>query len=243
MQTSVGKDSPLPLYYQLKTHILESISAGEYAPGQMLPSERELQERFGVSRATVRQALAELVNEGVLERRQGIGTIVAPKRIAPQLLRLTSFTEDMRGRGHAAGSQTLTASCVAPPPNVRERLMLAPGESVWEVYRLRLADGEPIGLQQLYVPAWLGLDEQDFLQMTSYYRLLESKSGVTVQWGHELLNARTATAREARLLQTKTGSALINVERVSYDQQERPVEHVFFVYRADRYVYDLTLYR
>ncbi len=243
MQTSVGKDSPLPLYYQLRTRILESIAAGEYSPGQMLPSEREFQEQFGVSRATVRQALAELVNERVLERRQGIGTMVAPKRIAPQLLKLTSFSEDMRGRGYSAGSQTLDAALVTPPASVRERLRLAAGENAWEVYRLRLADEEPIGLQQLYVPLWLGLAEHDFLRMTSFYRLLESRCGVTVHWGHELLNARNATAREAKLLETKAGSALINVERVSYDQQERPVEHVFFVYRADRYVYDLTLYR
>lgn len=243
MQTSVGKDSPLPLYYQLKTRILESISAGEYSPGQMLPSEREFQEQFSVSRATVRQALTELVNERVLERRQGIGTVVAPKRITPQLLKLTSFSEDMRGRGYSAGSQTLDAALVTPPANVRERLMLATGEDVWQVYRLRLADEEPIGLQQLYVPLWLGLTQLDFQQMTSFYRLLESRCGVTVQWAHELLNARNATAREARLLQSKPGSALINVERVSYDQQERPVEYVFFIYRADRYVYDLTLYR
>jgi GntR family transcriptional regulator len=243
MNTGVGKDSPIPLYYQLKTRILEAIAAGEYSPGQMLPSERELQESFGISRATVRQALTELVNEHVLERRQGIGTVVAPKRIAPQLLKLTSFSEDMRGRGHTAGARTLELALVPPPAAVRERLQLPPGELVWSVFRLRLADEEPVGIQLLYVPPWLGLSEHDLETMSSFYRLLETKCGVSVQRAHELLNARNATAREAKLLQVKSGSALINVERVSYDDRERPVEHVFFVYRADRYVYELTLYR
>lgn len=243
MDSNVGKDSPLPLYYQLKTLVREWTQSGEYTPGQMLPSERELQERWGVSRATVRQALTELVNEGVLERRRGIGTVVAPKRIAPQLLRLTSFSEDMRARGHTAGSHTLDVRLATPPANVRCALNVAEGDCVWSVYRLRLADEEPIGLQQLYFPLWLGLSETDLTTMASFYRLLETRSGVTVRWAHELLNARNATRSEAKLLHIRAGSALINVERISYDEQERPVEHVFFCYRADRYVYDLILYR
>lgn len=243
MNSVIGKDSPLPLYYQLKTHILDLIAAGELQPGQMLPSERQLQEQHEISRATVRQALTELVNEGVLERKQGIGTVVARKKIAPQLLKLTSFTEDMRGRGFTPGSVTLELAHTAPPAYVRDALKLGGHETIQSIYRLRLADDEPIGLQLLYVPPWLGLSDKELADLGSFYQLLKEKCGIEVVRAHEYLNARNATAREARYLHIKAGRALINVERVSYDSKDWPVEYVQFVYRADRYVYDLTLYR
>jgi len=238
-----GKASPLPLYYRLKTHILAQIRAGTYAPGQMLPSERQLQEEHAVSRATVRQALTELVNEGVLERRQGVGTIVAAPKIAPQLFKLTSFSEDMRSRGLTPGSVTLDVQHVTPAPAVQEKLALADASPIQFVLRLRLADDKPIGVQRLYVPPWLALSDEQLRQVRSYYAMIEASNGLTVLRAHELLNAKNASASEARLLGIRRGQALINVERVSYDAQDRPIEYVEFVYRADRYQYAINLYR
>ncbi len=243
MKSFLGKESPIPLYYQLKTHILAQIETGELAPGQMLPSERQLQEQYGISRATVRQAVTELVNEGLLERRQGIGTVVALRKISPQLMQLTSFSEDMHGRSFTPGSVTLEVKHVVPPTVVSQSLGLNSAEPIQSVYRLRMADKEPIGLQRLYVPPWLNIPDSAMENLVSYYALLESRFGVTVRRAREYLNARNATASEARHLHIRAGRALINVQRVSYDAEDRPIEFVEFVYRGDRYMYDLTLYR
>lgn len=239
----LGKTSRLPLYYQLKQRLLDAIERGQFAAGQLLPSERQLQEQYAISRATVRQALSELVIEGVLERQQGIGTRVARRRIAPLHLKLTSFSEEMSTRGLTPGSTLLELAEVPAPARVQERLALELAARLWMVYRLRLADGEPIGLQRLYVPPWLGFGSDDLRTAQSYYGLLARQRQLEVVHAHEFLNARNATAAEARHLSVRPGAALINVQRVAYDLHNRPLEYVELVYRGDRYTYDLTLFR
>jgi GntR family transcriptional regulator len=243
MDFSLGRENPLPLYYQLKQHIIEQIARGELTPGQMLPSERQYQEMLSVSRATVRQALNELVNDGYLERQQGVGTIVARKKIAPQLLRLTSFSEDMRSRGFSPGSVTLKIEQSLPSSQVRKIYQLSGDTPICSVYRLRHADGDPIGLQRLYLPPWLSFTDDDLLNMNSYYRLLEERFNLSVDHAHEILTAKNATPQEAELLKIASGQALLYIERSSYDKEDRILEFVQFVYRADRYQYELMLYR
>lgn len=243
MDFTLGRNNPLPLYYQLKQHIIEQIAHGELKPGQMLPSERQYQETLSVSRATVRQAFSELVNEGYLERQQGVGTVVARKKIAPQLLRLTSFSEDMRSRGFTPGSETLKIEQSLPSPQVRKIYQIAQNTPIRSVYRLRYADGDPIGLQRLFLPPWLPLTDDELLHMTSYYNLLEERFHLSIDHAHETLSARGATPQEAELLKIAHGQALLYIERSSYDKEDQVLEFVQFVYRADRYQYELMLYR
>lgn len=238
-----GSESRAPLYVQLKNQLLKEIQGGSLAPGQMIPSERLLQQEHRVSRATVRQAIGELVAEGVLERRQGVGTSVARRKIAPLHLKLTSFSDEMSARGLRPGSVVIEMRTVTPSPVVRERLGLDGDEPHQMVYRLRLADDEAISLQRLYVPPWLGLSAEELHSADSYYGLLARRHAIDVVRAHEYLNARNANGEEARLLRVRKGAALINVERVAYDAEGRPVEYVEIVYRGDRYTYDLTLYR
>src|SRR5215210_2988344 len=141
------KSGPLPRYYQLKEIIRERLRTGEWAPGSLIPSERELCERYGISRMTARQSISELVNEGLLYREQGKGTFVGHPKIAQQLLRLTGFTEDMRAREQRPGAKVLRAEMWPAAAATAERLRVRLGQPVYRLRRLRLADSEPLALE------------------------------------------------------------------------------------------------
>lgn len=240
---ALDKKRRMPLYYQLKQRLQEHLATERLQQGDVIPSERELQERFAVSRATVRQAVGELVSEGVLERRQGVGTVVARPKIAPELRQLTSFSEDMRARGLRPGAQLITAEQVQAPLPVRELYGIDADVPVWMLYRLRLADEEPLGLQRIFLPPSLPFTLAEIMAMESYYQLLERRFGLLMSRAEELLGARNATEPEAMLLRIAVGQALLVRERVTFDQYGRPVEFVQFVYRGDRYQYRLPLER
>src|SRR5713226_4658565 len=116
----IDRQSPIPMYYQIMNQLREKISAGEYTVDSALPPERELVESYQVSRMTIRQAISELVNEGILVGRRGIGTFVAPPKIEQPLNRLTSFTEDMAQRGMQGGSRRVSFKEIVPGPAVRK---------------------------------------------------------------------------------------------------------------------------
>src|SRR5919205_4653418 len=116
------KSGPLPRYYQLKEIIREGIRSGAWPPGSLIPSERELCERYGISRMTARQSITELVNEGLLYREQGRGTFVGRPKIAQKLLRLTGFTEDMKAREQRPGARVLAAEMWPADAATAERL-------------------------------------------------------------------------------------------------------------------------
>ncbi len=209
----------------------------------MLPPERELQERYQVSRATVRHALDELEREGVLKRIQGIGTIISDAKIRPEIMKLTSFTEDMLARGLQPGSKTLDLNLVVPPQIVQNSLALKPDEKVWYVKRLRLADQEPVGLNELYIPPTLEFAPADLNQMLSYYTLLDQRHHLRPMYAVEHLTARVAAEEEAAILAVSVGSPLLFIKRITYTEDNTPLEYVNLIYRADRYEYQVTLYR
>src|SRR5215467_15738388 len=143
----IDKNSPIPMYYQIMNQLRERIAAGEYTVNDALPPERELVEAYQVSRMTIRQAILELVNEGILVRRKGIGTFVAPPKLEQRLNSLTSFTEDMAQRGMKAGSRIISFKEMSPDPTLRKTLGLSAEEKVFECVRLRLADEDPMALE------------------------------------------------------------------------------------------------
>lgn len=236
----LNKFDRVPLYFQIKNLIAEQIRQGKMISGEALPSEHTLMQLFHVSRATIRQALNELEMEGLIERRQGVGAFVKAKKIEPELIRLTSFSEDMRSRGLRPGSQTLQVENILPDARIMNFLGLSAKVPLWCVRRLRFANDEPIGLQYLYIPPWIEIDPEELMNLQSYYELLNRK-GIQLAHASELLTARTATKREAELLTTKARRPLLVADRVTYDTRNLCVEYVQFIYRADRYQYCLTL--
>ena len=147
------KSTPIPLYYQLAEQLGEQIQAGELEPGAQIPSEREMSEQFGISRMTVRQAIAYLVQQGVLVVKQGVGTFVAEPKLAHDALHLLGFTEEMMRRGGTATSRTLEQAVITPPKGVANELGLKPGEAVVKIVRLRLSADTPLLLEAIFIPA------------------------------------------------------------------------------------------
>ncbi len=206
-----------------------------------MPTEAEMKEEYGLSRATVRQALEELESEGYIERKRRFGTIVSRQRIKPELLKLTSFSEDVHARGLIPESKTLDVDFVVPPPRVREAFGLEPHEKVWRIRRLRAASGEPFGLHELYLPPTLQFSPRDLTGMTSYYKLLEEQHGLKPSCASEHLTASVANKQESGLLKIAEGAPLLVAWRSTYNENNQIIECVKILYRADRYEYTIQL--
>lgn len=230
------KELPIPLYYQIKTRLLEQIEAGQLTPGDRVPSERELTERFGVSRMTARQALVELETQGYLVRVQGKGTFVATPKIEQPLAMLTSFTEDMRRRGLQAGARVLSAGEVPAGRRVSHALGLAENAPVFRLERLRLAGGEPMALEISHLDAAYFPDLRSLnFEHVSLYQVLAERYSIRLVRATQSLEAVPADPRQAEVLHVREGTPLMLMERTSWDQQDRPIETVRSYYRGDRY--------
>src|ERR671932_1912078 len=203
--------------------------------GEAIPSERRLSTELGISRLTVRAALDDLVRDGYLERRQGAGTFVSEPKIAQQLT-LTSFSEDMRRRGMVPGSRTIELRETHAGAAVGRALNISPDARVVLIRRLRLADGEPMALETLYVPADLvpGLTHAQ-LEDSSFYELLERDYGVVIASGMQSIEPTVTNDEESDLLGVPLHSPAFLFERTSRSDDGTTVEFVRSLYRGDRY--------
>ncbi|HEY3364438.1 MAG TPA: GntR family transcriptional regulator [Symbiobacteriaceae bacterium] len=233
-----------PLYYQIKTWLLEVIDSGAYRPGDRIPSERELTDQFGVSRMTARQALKELESQGYLYRVQGRGTFVATPKLEQPLIALTSFTEDMLRRGLVAGAQVISSREVLAGFHVGHALGIEQAAPVFRLERLRLADGQPMALEVAHLPVALcpGLTTVDFSQV-SLYGILAERFAIRLRRASQSLEAVAASAYEAEVLHAREGVPLLLMERLARDEGGRPVEFVRSWYRGDRYRFTTELIR
>jgi GntR family transcriptional regulator len=235
---------PTPLYHQLKQIVRAEIERGVYHPGDRLPTEVELMQRYGVSRITVRQALDELDAEGVIVRRHGKGTYVAEKCIEQDLVRLTDFVEDMELASLSPSSQVLAFFHEPANPSVAQALAVTTGDEVVRVDRLRLANGRPIAYDTTWLPLRFGLLlSQDALAHETIYHILETRYNIPVEAGTFHITAVSASAEQAQLLEVTPGSGLLLIERVSYTIGNVPVYIQQRYYRPDRVSYRVTLQR
>ncbi|MGF1472285.1 MAG: GntR family transcriptional regulator [Rubrobacteraceae bacterium] len=242
-QPRVPEDVPVPKYYRLKESIRAMIEDRQLGEGHMIPSERELCERYGVSRMTARQAVTDLVNEGILYREQGRGTFVAGKKLRHETTRLTSFTQDMQERGMEASSKVLEIEVEGAGPAVARMLQVEPGEKTVRLRRVRNADGEPMALETSYLVYEIAGDilKAD-LERSSLYQEL-TKQGVAITRAEQSYEATLVSETEATPLQVPAGNAALLVERVTFDEEDRPFEYVKSVYRGDRYRVTAILHR
>jgi GntR family transcriptional regulator, N-acetylglucosamine utilization regulator len=223
-----------PLYLRLQRLLGEAIERGALGAGDALPPERELARSLGISRVTVRKALAELVDSGRLQARRGSGTFVAgsPRRFEQPLSRLISFTDDVRARGLVPSTRTLDAAVALPSPEETMVLGLGIGQRVARLERLRLADGKPMAIERAVLPNAILPDPA--VVTSSLYALLESR-GLRPVRGLQRLAAANLTAAEAALLQVAAGAAVLRIDRVSYLGDGRVVEFTRSLYRGDTY--------
>ncbi|WP_227424778.1 GntR family transcriptional regulator [Pengzhenrongella sicca] len=212
---------------------LRSLVTHELAVGDAIPSERLLCERFGVSRMTVRQAVDALVVEGLLAREQGRGTFVAPTKLDLEV-RLASFGEEMRRRGMEPSSKVLAAEQVAASSDIADALDLLPGEQVFYLHRVRYADGEPMAIEQTWVPCGLAPGLFDDGAPPSVYGELRRR-GLEPDWGEDTVAATEVDAQDAELLGLRAGKAVLRLSRRTFAGEVACV-YSRSSYRADRYV-------
>jgi GntR family transcriptional regulator len=236
------RESPDPLYTQLKESIVNDILAGRYGPHQRLPSERDLSIHYNVSRMTVRQALLELGRDGMIYTRAGKGTFVAEPKIDQRLRTLSGFTQDVNARGGKSSSRVLEFRVVAAAPDIAAALRLAPGTEVFILSRLRLADGVPLALESAYLPFKMfpGLLDHDFT-IESLYSVLENEHNCPLTQAEQTIESALANKREAEMLEVISPAAVFKIQRLSMTNDGLPVEYVVSVYRGDRYKFHSVL--
>lgn len=239
----VSRASQIPLYHQVANSLRERITSGAWGPGRRLPSEHDLVARYGASRITIRQALAELTHEGLILRERGRGSFVRDSTITAGPHELTSFSAEMRARGLKASSRVLSVGVVAADSATAQRLDIAEGNPVIRIERLRFGDGEPMGVQLAFLPAseFPGLENADFAS-TSLYEELEQRYGAVIEEADETFIVAGVDGDAARHLDLPSGSPCLIVERIGWSGG-RPVEFTKSVMRGDRYRVQLRLRR
>jgi GntR family transcriptional regulator len=230
-------ESSVPLYIQIKELLQRQIESGEYAVGARLPSERELAQRYDVSRMTARQALRALAQEGLTHSRVGKGTFVSAPKINQELLALTSFSEDMRQRGIQPSSRVLSAEVHPAGTEVAARLHVLPGTEIVVLKRVRLADRRPLALETTHLPHRLcpGLLKQHDFERDSLYEVLRREYGWTLAWADQVIETRLPEESECHALDLDEKTPILKFTRVTFNEQNQPVEFVRSVYRGDQY--------
>ena len=236
----------IPKYYQLANILRKQIENEDFQPQEAIPSERQLEQHYNLSRPTIRQAIDLLSRQGYLYRVHGKGTFVSPPKLQKGMLELTSFSEDMRNRGLKPGQRILEFEYVEPDSKTRRKLEITDNEKkVLRIKRLRYGDEEPMGLQDSY----LALDSEHTITREeieeggSIYVILQEKFGLYPTEADETIEVTLATHEEAELLNIKEGSPLLLNERTLWSQDRKAIEFVRILYRGDRYKYFVRLTR
>ncbi|WP_322150873.1 GntR family transcriptional regulator [Paratractidigestivibacter sp.] len=230
-----------PLYDQLVDILRDRIDT-EMEPGDLLPSERELSERYGLSRTTVRLALKELETLGLITRRHGKGTFVSD--LTSKAMDLTtnySFTQQMRDAGRDPKTIDLEFDTIEATKTVADRMGLRLGEQVLFMKRLRLADGVPMMVERTYVPAsrFIGLT-REALAGKSLYAIIENDYHETIRVAEEEFFASVARKSDAEVLRIAEGAPVLQLARVTYNNQNAVIEFTHSVARADQFKYKVS---
>ena len=239
----INFDIPLPLYYQIEQFLKEAIESGEYDPGDNIPTEQELVELFDVSRNTVRQAIMNLVHEGILYRVKSQGTFVADKRIEQDFIqRLTSFNEEMEQQGCKPSSKVLTLARTAMPEEM-QKLRGDKRKKAILLERLRFADKRPVVHVKTYLPA----DECDFVlghdfAMESLYGILGRSKATKIYKVTRICRADIASAEDMKLLGVKKGAPIHHFESIGYNEAGDVIEYSIARYRGDRNEFKVDVY-
>ena len=235
----LDRSSPVPLYFQVAQQIEHAINEGDLGPGDRLDNEISLAEQFGLSRPTMRRAIQELVDKGLLVRKRGVGTQVVHGQVT-RPVELTSLFDDLTSHHQTPTTVVLTNEIVDATDEVAAMLAVPPGSRVLHLRRLRYAHGEPLAIMENFLPQDLiPIGELD-LTGRGLYQLMRAKS-VNIRVAKQRIGARTGTPEECQLLGEKRGTPVLTMERAAHDDSGRPVEWGRHCYRASQYSFEVTL--
>jgi len=241
----IDKDSPIPMYHQLYGILKSKIEKDQMKPGDFLPSENKLAKMYNVSRLTVRQALSELAEEGLIERQRGKGTMIIQPKNIENLTELKGFTDEAHMTGHSASSVVIDNKLVDAPVTLLEKLNLPVGSKVVLLKRLRLLDKIPYAIEWAYINPAIDTRVLNILEMdmskSSLYEFFRKTLELELQYADETLEVTLATSESAKLLGISPGDCVVLRKRFTYVYDEKCVEYVQSLYRGDKYKFNIRL--
>ncbi len=229
-----SRPNGMPAYQKIQATIVKLIDNGQLKPGDAVDSERELAKIHQVSLMTARHALTALEREGLVHRRRGAGTFVAPPKI--HFNKLTSFTEQMASRSLAACSKVLSFGVVDNEQEVAARLALSAHARLLKVERLRLAADEPFAVETCYLPAdqFAGLTRSSVTR-GSLFSIVEGSYGIQIAYADEEMDATAAAPATANLLKVARDAPLLRIRQLIYSTKGIATLYVLGLYRSDRH--------
>lgn len=235
----LDRSGPIPIYFQLAQKIEKSILDGALPAGSRLENEVSIGERLGLSRPTVRRAIQDLVDKGLLVRRRGIGTQVVHGQVT-RGVELSSLYEDLSGSGQKPSTNLLDYQHVKADAKLAEHLGVKPGALCLYIKRLRKADNVPVSIMENWLPEEFCDITADEFELYGLYQMLRAR-GVTIRVAKQKIGARKSNAAEAQLLDIEKGAALLSMTRTAYDSSGRAIEFGIHCYRPDLYSFEVTL--
>jgi|AntRauTorcE11898_2_1112593.scaffolds.fasta_scaffold15372_1 GntR family transcriptional regulator len=241
-QMNINKNSVIPIYHQIKEQLYKFIDENHLKDGDLLPSENELSSQFDISRMTARNALEELVKQGVAKRERGKGTIVVNPKIDQSLMQIKSFTKAMSEKGFTTRADILNFEVGSASEEIHKKLKLHNDDKIIMLSRLRWINDHPVGIQESYLPydkAKNLIEHKEELKNKSLYTLLEKHCSLKPKTTHETLEIKKAGTKENKLLQIGLNEALFYVEAL-VDCESGPMEYVEAYYRSDLFKFHIT---
>lgn len=232
-----------PRYLQIIQYFAEKIDSGELKEGDKLPTEQEICNFFNVSRITARQALEGLTNKGYIVKKQGKGSYVRMNKMNMQLNSLQGFSEEMRSKGLEPSTKLLSLVICNPSSDVAEKLNIDSSVKVYSIERVRYANKQALSLENVFIPFFLCPDIEQNDLTGSLYKILQEKYNISIKKGSQSIEAGFIDKRTAKLLNVRTGTQALIIERVTYTSNDTPLEYVKSVYRGDKYKFYVDLYR
>lgn len=244
MTNSIDPTSYKPLYLQISDILRNKIKNGEYAAGDLLPSENDLLMEYSVSRNTAQRAIEDLVRDGLAIRIQGKGTFVPKSLVEFGLHRLTSFSEEMRFKGLCPSSKVLAFETINADGFIAKQLEIEIHSKVYVLSRVRYGNSNPMAYQQSYMPVSLceGLDQFDFSK-ESLFEVLENHYHLRISWQKQFIKPCIARPSEADPLEIVVGNPLLYLEGIAYLERNIPIEYKKIYFRSDLYDFSMRSIR
>lgn len=233
----IDKNIPIPLYYQIERILREKIHSHEIKPGEKLPTEKELEEAFGVSRVTVRRAITNIVRDGLIEIKRGHGTFLRTENFEEPVSGLRSYTEEALKQGYQPSLKMLTFKKIKPNDEILKKLMLNKDDYIFIIVRLRLLNNEPSGIDTTYIPVKLvpKLSKSDFKEYAkeqSLYYILENKYKLILNEAEEIIDATLTNKEESILLSLDNNSPINLRKRVVFLPDNTPLLYMKSIYKT-----------
>jgi len=235
----IDRTGPVPLYFQVSTRLEEAIRTGAIPTGARLENEISISEQLGLSRPTIRRAIQELVDKGLLVRRRGVGTQVVQGAVTREV-ELTSLYEDLKTAHHEPGTLVLTHETIPASEEVAAALGMEVGERVLHLRRVRSTDGVPVAVLENFLPRSAAEVTTGQLEENGLYQILRAR-GITIRVAKQRIGARRTEDDESVLLDVEDGSPVLTMERISFDDSGTAVELGHHCYRPDMYSFATTL--